>query len=145
MPLARFAAQHIGELGTPFKRYHIAHGLARRETRSAAATASSCSAISTRSAPRSIAADIETALVIHDLLMRIGVAFGAIDFTIRVNNRAVLTACWKSSAWRTRATAILRALDKLARSAAEKVADEMVAAAGATAEQAGAGLASWRR
>ena len=24
VPLARFAAQHIGELGTPFKRYHIA-------------------------------------------------------------------------------------------------------------------------
>ena len=24
VPLARFAAQHVGELGTPFKRYHIA-------------------------------------------------------------------------------------------------------------------------
>ncbi len=24
VPLARFAAQHINELGTPFKRYHIA-------------------------------------------------------------------------------------------------------------------------
>src|SRR5580698_2424128 len=24
VPLARFVAQHIGELGTPFKRYHIA-------------------------------------------------------------------------------------------------------------------------
>jgi len=24
VPLARFAAQHIGKLGTPFKRYHIA-------------------------------------------------------------------------------------------------------------------------
>ena len=24
VPLARFAAQHIGQLGTPFKRYHIA-------------------------------------------------------------------------------------------------------------------------
>ncbi len=31
VPLARFAAQHIGELGTPFKRYHIATRLARRE------------------------------------------------------------------------------------------------------------------
>ncbi len=31
VPLARFAAQHIGELGTPFKRYHIATGVARRE------------------------------------------------------------------------------------------------------------------
>ena len=24
VPLARFAAQHIGQLGTPFKRYHVA-------------------------------------------------------------------------------------------------------------------------
>ena len=31
VPLARFAAQHVGELGTPFKRYHIATRLARRE------------------------------------------------------------------------------------------------------------------
>ena len=31
VPLARFAAQHISELGTPFKRYHIATSLARRE------------------------------------------------------------------------------------------------------------------
>lgn len=31
VPLARFAAQHIGELGTPFKRYHIAPGAARRK------------------------------------------------------------------------------------------------------------------
>ncbi len=36
---------------------------------------------------RSIAADIETALVIHDLMRAIGFE----DFTIRLNNRMVLT------------------------------------------------------
>ena len=50
VPLARFVAQHFGELAFPFKRYHIA-SVWRGEIRSAAGTASSCSAISTRSGP----------------------------------------------------------------------------------------------
>ena len=50
VPLARFAAEHVAELGTPLKRYHIAT-VCGAKTRSAAATASSCSAISTPSAP----------------------------------------------------------------------------------------------
>ena len=50
VPLARFAAQHANESGTPLKRYHIAT-VRRARIPNAAATASSCSAISTRSAP----------------------------------------------------------------------------------------------
>ena len=86
VPFARFAAQYIGELGTPFKRYAHGPGLARREHRSTAATASSGSATSTPSAPPSNAADIEMALVIHDLMRRLGFE----RFEIRVNNRLVL-------------------------------------------------------
>ena len=51
VPLARFAAQHINELGTPFKRYHIATVWRGETPAGAAATASSCSATSTPSAP----------------------------------------------------------------------------------------------
>ena len=49
VPLARFAAQHVGELGVPLKRYHIAT-VGAAKTPSAAAIASSCNATSTRSA-----------------------------------------------------------------------------------------------
>ena len=55
---------------------------------------------------RSVAADIETALVIHDLLRAIGFA----DFTIRVNNRMVLTGLLERLGLADRATAVLRAL-----------------------------------
>ena len=82
VPLARFVAQHIGELGTPFKRYHIAtvwrgentqrgrypriHAMRFRHDRH-----------------DELAADIEMVLVINDLLR----ALGFERFTIRVNNR----------------------------------------------------------
>ena len=86
VPLARFAAQHIGELGTPFKRYHIAtvwRGENTQRGRYREFMQCDFDTIGTRS----LAADIETALVIHDLLRAIGFD----DFTIRVNNRMVLT------------------------------------------------------
>ena len=81
---------------------------------------------------RSVAADIETALVIHDLFRAIGFA----DFTIRVNNRMVLTGLLERLGLADRATAVLRALDKLGKIGPEAVAEEMVSAAGATPEQA---------
>src|ERR671924_2092949 len=85
VPLARFAAQHIAELGTPFKRYHIgpvwrgentAHGRYREFWQC------DFDAIGTTSN----AADIETALVIHDLMLALGIE----QFEVRINNRLVL-------------------------------------------------------
>lgn len=132
VPLARFAAQHIGELGTPFKRYHIAtvwRGENTQRGRYREFMQCDYDTIGTRS----VAADIEAGLVIHDLMQTIG--FSA--FTIRVNNRMVLNGLLEKLDLRDKSTAILRALDKLAKIGAEKVADEMVAVAGATPEQAG--------
>ena len=86
VPLARFAAQHVGELGMPFKRYHIAtvwRGENTQRGRYREFMQCDFDTIGTRS----IAADIETALVIHDLMRAIGFE----EFTIRVNNRKVLT------------------------------------------------------
>lgn len=136
VPLARFAAQHVGELGLPFKRYHIAtvwRGENTQRGRYREFMQCDFDTIGTRS----VAADIETALVIHDLLRAIGSAFGRdLGFTIRVNNRAVLSGLLAKLGLGEKSTAILRALDKLAKIGREKVADEMVAAAGATPEQA---------
>jgi len=131
VPLARFAAQHISELGVPFKRYHIAavwrgentqRGRYREFLQCDFDTIGTCS----------LAADIETLLVIHDLLRAIGIA----DFTLRVNNRHVLNGLLERLDLEDRATAILRSLDKLSKIGPEKVAGEMVAVAGATPDQA---------
>ena len=67
VPLARFAAQHVGELGLPFKRYHIGtvwRGENTQRGRYREFMQCDFDTIGTRS----VAADIETALVIHDLL-----------------------------------------------------------------------------
>jgi histidyl-tRNA synthetase len=72
------------------------------------------------------------------LIRQIGSVFGReLGFTIRVNNRAVLSGLLAKLGLADKSTAILRALDKLGKIGRDKVADEMVAAAGATAEQAG--------
>ena len=51
VPLARFAAQHIGSIGTPFKRYHVGP-VWRGENTQRGGSVSSCNATSTRSAQR---------------------------------------------------------------------------------------------
>ena len=81
---------------------------------------------------RSVAADIETALVIHDLLRAIGFS----EFTIRLNNRMVLTGLLERLGLSDRATAVLRALDKLGKIGPDAVMAEMISTANATPEQA---------
>lgn len=131
VPLARFVAQHINELGTPFKRYHIAtvwRGENTQRGRYREFMQCDFDTIGTRSP----AADIETALVIHDLMRAIG--FEA--FTIRINNRMVLNGLLQRFGLSEKSGAILRALDKLGKAGREAVAEEMQRVAGATAEQA---------
>ncbi|MBN1588699.1 MAG: histidine--tRNA ligase [Pirellulales bacterium] len=131
VPLARFAAQHMAELGTPLKRYHIAtvwRGENTQRGRYREFMQCDFDTIGTRS----VAADVETALVIHDL-------FGALGFeafTIRLNHRGVLTGLLERLDLADRAVPVLRALDKLAKVGPVAVADEMKAAAGATDAQA---------
>jgi histidyl-tRNA synthetase len=131
VPLARFVAEHANELGIPFKRYHIAtvwRGENTQRGRYREFMQCDFDTIGTRST----AADIETALVIHDLLSTIGFA----DFTIRINNRMVLSGLLERLGLSDRATAVLRSLDKLGKIGPEAVAEEMVSAAGASPEQA---------
>ncbi len=131
VPLARFAAQHINELGTPFKRYHIAsvwRGENTQRGRYREFMQCDFDTIGTLSS----AADIETALVIHDLFRALG--FG--EFTIRVNNRMVLNGLLEKFGLKEKSASILRSLDKLGKIGRDKVAEEMVDFAGATTEQA---------
>jgi histidyl-tRNA synthetase len=131
VPLARFVAQHVNELGTPFKRYHIA-SVWRGERPQAGRYREFMQCDFDTIGTRSIAADIETALVIYDLLKAIGIG----DFTIRLNNRMVLNGLLERHGLADRSASVLRALDKLGKIGPEQVAAEMVEAAGATLEQA---------
>ena len=85
VPLARFVAQHAGELGVPFKRYHIATVWRGENTqRGRYREFMQCDFDTIGS--KSVAADIETVLVVHDLFRKIGFS----EFSIRLNNRMLL-------------------------------------------------------
>lgn len=131
VPLARFAAQYISELGTPFKRYHIAtvwRGEKPQRGRYREFMQCDFDTIGTES----IGADIETALVIHDLLAALG--FDA--FTIHFNNRKILSGLLERLDLAQQSVAVLRALDKLTKIGPDKVAEEMTKAAGVSPSQA---------
>src|SRR6478672_10288608 len=132
VPFARFAAQHVPKLGTPFKRYamgpvwrgeNTAHGRYREFWQCDFDTIGTTSN----------AADSETALFINDLFTAIGFD----KFEIRVNNRLVLNGLLELYGLADKAVPLLRSLDKLPKIGREKVAEEMVKEAGVTAEQAG--------
>jgi histidyl-tRNA synthetase len=132
IPFARFAAEHIGKLGTPFKRYHLGsvwRGENTQHGRYREFAQCDFDTIGTTSN----AADIEVALVIHDLMKAIG--FDRIR--IHVNNRMVLNGLLEELGLAGQTAPLLRALDKLPKIGREKVQEEMMARAGVAAESAG--------
>ena len=131
VPFARFAAQHIGKLGTPFKRYHIGTvWRAEKPQKGRFREFMQCDfdTIGTTSN----LADIETLFVIHDLM--VGVGFDR--FTIRVNNRMVLNGLLESLSLAEKTVEVLRALDKFLKIGRENVIVELIEVAGASEQQA---------
>ena len=120
VPFARFAAQHIGTLGVPFKRYHMAtvwRGENTQRGRYREFMQCDFDTIGTTSA----LADLETVLVVHDLLSAIGLK----SFTIRINDRRVLSGILERLGLADRSTVVLRALDKLGKVSPEGVNAEL--------------------
>ena len=108
VPFARFAAQHLNDIGTPFKRYHqgtVWRGENTQRGRYREFMQSDFDTIGTESN----ASDIETLLVIHDLF----VALGFERFKIRVNNRLVLNGLLEKLGLAEKTAGVLRVLDKL--------------------------------
>ena len=130
VPLARFAAQHIGQLGTPFKRYHIA-SVWRGENTQAGRYREFMQCDFDTIGSTSNASDIETALVIHDLMKAIGFE----RFTIRINHRQILNGLLTKLELAEYSVPILRAIDKLAKVPRESVVEEIVNATQADAAQ----------
>jgi len=120
VPFARFCAQHIATLGTPFKRYHLAtvwRGENTQRGRYREFMQCDFDTIGTMSP----VADLETVLVVHDLLLAIGIE----RFTIRVNDRRVLGGVLAGLGLTERSADVLRALDKLGKATPEAVAAEL--------------------
>lgn len=131
IPFARFAAQHVPTLGTPFKRYHVGpvwRGENTQRGRYREFVQCDFDTIGTESP----LADIETLLVIHELFQRLEVG----PFTIRVNDRKILTGLLQRLDLVDQAVPLLRALDKLDKIGPDKVAAEMQAEAGVSAAAA---------
>ncbi|NNE00366.1 MAG: histidine--tRNA ligase [Pirellulaceae bacterium] len=135
VPLARFAAQHINTLGTPFKRYHIApvwRGERPQKGRYREFMQCDFDTIGTES----VLADIEAVAVINRLLEAIGFD----RFTISINNRSVLTGLLEHLGLADKSVPILRSLDKLTKIGQERTAAEMCEAAEIESSQADAVL-----
>ncbi len=136
VPLARFAAQHIGTLGTPFKRYHIAP-VWRGENPQAGRYREFVQCDFDTIGTESVLADIEAVAVINRLLETLG--FDA--FTISINNRVILSGLLEALELSGQTVPILRSLDKLAKIGREKTSQEMCSTAGIDEAQAGQVLA----
>jgi histidyl-tRNA synthetase len=135
VPFARFSAQNINELGTPFKRYAMGpvwRGERPGQGRYREFWQCDFDTIGTTAN----ASDIETALVINDLFEAIGFE----KFEVRINNRLLLNGLLELNGLADKSVPLLRSLDKLPKIGREKVAEEMIAEAKVSPEQASAVL-----
>lgn len=131
VPFARFAAQHLNEIGTPFKRYHIGTvWRAEKPQKGRYREFVQCD-FDTIGTEANVS-DIETLLIIHDLFTRIGFE----RFTIRVNHRQLLNGLLEQVGLSDKSAGVLRALDKLAKIGIENVIHEMTDTVGASHEAA---------
>ncbi len=130
VPLARFSAQHANQLGTPFKRYHIGN-VWRGEKPQVGRYREFAQCDFDTIGTTSICSDIETVLVIFDLMKAIGFE----NFKIRINNRKILNGLLEKFELGEHSVAVLRCIDKLPKIGPAKVRAEMVDATGASAQQ----------
>ncbi|MFL5338674.1 MAG: histidine--tRNA ligase [Gemmataceae bacterium] len=145
VPLARFSAMHVAKLGTPFKRYHMGpvwRGERPQKGRYREFWQCDFDIIGTLSN----AADCETALVIHDLMVGLGLeGFAHAEkpanrlerFEIRINNRLLLNGLLEEMGIADKSVALLRTLDKLPKIGPDNVSKEMQEEAKVSLEQTG--------
>lgn len=131
IPFARFAAANIGQLGKPFKRYHVGpvwRGENTQRGRYREFIQCDFDVIGTES----IVSDIETLLVMHDTMR----ALGFEQFTLRLNNRRVLNGLLEKLGIAAHTVPVLRAVDKLEKIGADAVAEEIARNTGLGADRA---------
>ena len=121
VPLARYVAQHEGQLAFPFRRYHI--GKVHRGERAQAGRFREfyqCDIDVIGS--HSPIVDAEIPSIINDIFEQF--AFG--EFTIRVNNRKVLNGFFESLGLADKSVETLRLVDKIEKLSRQDLAEEFV-------------------
>lgn len=129
VPLARYVAEHEGQLVFPFRRYHI--GKVHRAERAQAGRFREfyqCDIDVIGS--ESVYTDAEFPAVINDIFEQFG--FG--EFTIRLNNRMVLNGFFDSIGLSEISAAVLRTIDKMEKISRGELVEEL-ARLGLSAEQ----------
>ena len=129
VPLARYAAEHEGQLVFPFRRYHI--GKVHRAERAQAGRFREfyqCDIDVIGSESPLI--DAEFPAVINEIFEQFG--FG--EFTIRINNRMVLNGFFEGIGLADVSADVLRAIDKMEKITREELVTELEKI-GLTAEQ----------
>jgi len=120
VPLARYAAEHEGELVFPFRRYHI--GKVHRGERAQAGRFREfyqCDIDVIGS--ESPLTDAEFPAIINEVFTQF--AFG--EFTIRVNNRKVLNGFFEAIGLAAQAADVLRVIDKMEKISRDDAAHEL--------------------
>ena len=142
VPLARYTAQHFSELTFPFKRYHFGK-VWRGENTQAGRYREFMQCDFDTIGTKSIASDIEIALVINDLLERIDLPHNNkrakqtfTRFKIRINNRKVLSGLLDKHGIADKTAPILRSLDKIGKIGKVSVLKEMIDVAAVSSSQA---------
>ena len=136
VPFARYVVENAGHLAFPFRRYQMQkvwRGERPQDGRFREFTQADIDVVGDGSLPFSY--DVELALTIADALSALPIG----DFRLRVNNRKLAEGFYRGLGLAD-PDAVLRAIDKLEKIGAEKVAEILTTEVGATAAQAQAAL-----
>ena len=122
VPLARYVAQHSGQLTFPFKRYQMSKVYrGERPQKGRFREFYQCDIDIIGNEELDIAYDAEMPAVIYNVFRKLD--FG--KFTIRLNNRKVLNGFFESLGLEDKISDILRNIDKIDKIGSEKVAEEL--------------------
>ena len=124
VPLARFVARNIQELGRPFKRYAVG-SVFRGERPAKGRFREFLQCDFDIVGTESLVSDAEVVQVVHDTLTAIGIP----PFTITLNHRQILNGLFRTLGLEDRSGTLLRSLDKLGKIGRSGVLDEMLAKA----------------
>ncbi len=122
VPLARFVAQHYGELTFPFRRYHIGKAYrGERPQKGRFREFYQCDIDIVGNGSLSIINDAEIVSVIYSTFKNLGFE----DFTIMINNRKLLNGLFRSLGT-TNATEVMRTVDKIDKIGPDEVKKELI-------------------
>ena len=122
VPLAKYVANRSNELIFPFKRYQIGKVYrGERPQKGRFREFYQCDIDVIGNETLSILYDAEIPSIIYDLFKKLNIG----DFTIRINNRKILTGFFNSLELNSKVTDILRIIDKIEKISEDEVKSEL--------------------